>query len=164
MTTITHTATGRVATAQNDQFAWFYAQPDYVTEAATGRSIYLPVGGYSKPTGLGCDPAPADVIAAARAFVASIDQMQRDADDAAALQADADMAAATAVLASIPAGASAELAAINAGMARRATAANEGGDGYVPQIGWGSAMGREIAARHGLDADAIVAALAALSR
>ncbi|HBD89564.1 MAG TPA: hypothetical protein DEF16_02100 [Gemmobacter sp.] len=158
MIRITNTAIGSIATAQNDQFSWFWGAPGYVTEIATGRSIYLPVGGYTKATDFGCDPAPADVVAAARAFVVEIAAMEQDAADIAAKQTEKDMDDAAAVLMAIPAQAKHELQAINAEMARRAETTNEGGDGYIPQLTWASTVGRNIAAKHGLDIGMILAA------
>ena len=67
--------------------------------------------------------------------------------------------AAIEILKAIPAAASADLAAVNAAYASRAAASNEGGEGFVPVVGWDSKSGREILARHAVDASAVIAAL-----
>lgn len=88
-TTFTYTATGSIASAENDKFRWFFLQAGYVIDKVAGRSIYLPVGGYTKTSGWGSDPAPEDVVADARAFALAVDaENDRIAQDAKAAAAD----------------------------------------------------------------------------
>ncbi len=155
MTAYTHTAIGTIATAENDRFTWFWGQDNYVFDKVEGRSLYLPVGGYGKATGWGSDPADADVVAAARAFVVEIAAENARIEQAAAAAADADVAEALEVIRAIPAAAVNEMDAINADYAAAAARVNEGGEGYVNRISWASKTGRETLARHGLSPEQI---------
>jgi hypothetical protein len=70
---------------------------------------------------------------------------------------------AIAVLDAIPTPAVAELKAAQAVSDKHWAGINEGGEGFVPTIGWDSKTGRAIADRHGLDHQAITSALRMLN-
>lgn len=155
MTAYTHTAIGTIATAENARFTWFWGQDGYVFDKVEGRSLYLPVGGYSKSTGFGSDAADADVVAAARAFVLEIAAENARIELASDAGEEADVVEALAVVKAIPAAAINELDAINADYAAAAARVNESGEGYVNRADWTSKTGRDVLARHGLAHDQI---------
>lgn len=165
--TIALDSIGGITKAENDRWRWFCGSPDYVFDKAEGRSLYLPVGGYAKAEGWGSDPAPVEICAAARAFVAAVQsEAGRIKQDRDAAKSDT-MAAAIAVVEGIPAAARAEIDQINVGLRNRARMINEGGDGYVPRYDWTSKTGRDTLARHGVEPaqiDGIVAAIETLTK
>lgn len=157
MTVYTYTKTGTVLTADNGCLFWHRLNASEVHETATGRDIYLPTGGYASNEGFGTDPAPADIVKAARDFVDEVraEEVRREAEKQAAdSQRFMEFQA---VLSAIPPAAQAELDSVNAEWRRRAATANEMGDGYVHQVGWSCLTGKEVLAKHGLSESQISA-------
>ncbi|MFD2248979.1 hypothetical protein FHS82_001096 [Pseudochelatococcus lubricantis] len=163
----TDTADGKVLAADNGTFYWHRLNDGNVYEIATKRTIYLSTGGYARQEGFGTDPAPVDVVEAARSFareVAAEDQCRAKADQDAERRRSADIDAALSI---IPQGARDELDRVNAEWRRRADAVNEGGEGYAHVVGWSDHTGKEILAKHGLtleQIDDVTAAVDALLR
>lgn len=149
---------GAVATATDDAFSWHFLQEMYVHDLRAGRTIYLPTGGYVLETDFGSDPVPHDVLEAARAFAREVAAEDARRQDARKSAARSRWDAACAAIDAIPEAAREELTEANRQAVKMAIRANEGGYGYVPHMGWGSKVGREIAARHGFDPDAVIEA------
>lgn len=167
MTAYTHTATGSIATAENDRFRWFFGQHSYVFDKLEGRNLYLPVGGYEKNEGWGNDPAPTEVVAAARQFVSGIDAENDRIAKAKLDDRNARMDEAVSIIEQIPEAARAELAEINATHRKNAVRINEGGDGYAHHVDWASRTGKEVLSRHGVapaEISKIAAAMDVLQR
>jgi hypothetical protein len=99
------------------------------------------------------------VTPAMREAVRAHYQARNNAEAAAERAATDALRAADDLLSAIPMAAQTELAAKQRTTARHFAVLNEGGEGYVPEVSWRTKEGREIAARHGLDIDAIVRAL-----
>lgn len=154
-TTYTDTADGKVLTADNGIFSWHRLNDGDVYEIATGRTIYLSTGGYARQEGFGTDPAPLDVVAAARAFAQEVGvedgRRAKEKQDAERRQ----FARMEKTLSIIPQAAHDELDRVNAEWRRRAAAVNEGDEGYTHVVGWSDRTGKDILAKHGLAADQI---------
>lgn len=146
--------------AENDRFR--YVDGQYGISDKQADQMLVLRHGYHTGPGV-YDPCPDDVMAAAVAFYDQVQAAQADLEmanaSAAAERLATTRAAWDAIQDAIPAAAQAELDAFNAKTREKFTRINEGGEGYVPHFGWRSAVGREIAARYGLDIDAIHAAL-----
>lgn len=162
-TTYTYGKTGNIVEAENERFSWMFLSPGYVYDKTVDRSLYLPVGGYGLKHGFGNDPAPEDVLAAARAFAAGIHAENERIEAQRIAERQNRLGNALAVLDTIPAAARAELDQINANLRRRANATNEGGYGYVPQVRWGGQQGRDLLAKHGVSPDQIDAIAGAIA-
>lgn len=162
-TTYTYGLGGSVALAENERFSWHSLNHSYVHDKAVGRSLYLPAGGYALAHGFGNDPAPEDVLAAAREFAAGVHAENERIEAQRIAERQDRLSNALAVLDTIPAAARAELDQINANLRRRANATNEGGYGYVPQVGWSGQQGRDLLAKHGVSPDQIDAIAGAIA-
>ena len=152
MTIFTDTADGKVATATSDLFTWFFGLDYMMVERVSGNRFFLQTGRY-EDSDLGL--VAAETLAAARALSHEIYDENNRRDEAKQALRSAACGTTAELLSAIPAAAQAELDALNRRLADIAAAVNEGGEGFVPNVDWDSPIGREIAARHGLDASVI---------